>query len=165
MGRQLRGYVVADPAICNGQLTFRGTRILVADVLEQVATGRVWESIIEDSDGELSKEAIQDAVRLARRVLAEQPRPSLPEARQLGGSIVADSRICHGQPTFRGTRILVDLVLEHVADGTPWWRIVEEWGNRVSKEWVQDAVNLARKVLLEHSHEFLPETVGGEHPG
>jgi uncharacterized protein (DUF433 family) len=24
---------VADPAICNGQLTFRGTRILVADVL------------------------------------------------------------------------------------------------------------------------------------
>jgi hypothetical protein len=56
-------------------------------------------------------------------------------------------------------------VLEHVADGTPWWRIVEEWGNRVSKEWVQDAVNLARKVLLEHSHEFLPETVGSEHPG
>jgi uncharacterized protein (DUF433 family) len=27
-------YVVADPSICHGAPTFRGTRILVADVLE-----------------------------------------------------------------------------------------------------------------------------------
>ncbi|MBI4491450.1 MAG: DUF433 domain-containing protein [Chloroflexi bacterium] len=30
---------MADPAICHGQPTFRGTRILVADVLEQMADG------------------------------------------------------------------------------------------------------------------------------
>ena len=33
-------YIVADPRICHGQLTFRGTRVLVDIVLAQVA--RVW---------------------------------------------------------------------------------------------------------------------------
>ncbi len=32
-------YMVADPEICHGQPTFRGTRIFVADVLDQVANG------------------------------------------------------------------------------------------------------------------------------
>jgi uncharacterized protein (DUF433 family) len=31
--------MVADPDICHGKPTFRGTRILVADVLDQVAAG------------------------------------------------------------------------------------------------------------------------------
>jgi hypothetical protein len=38
--------VVADPDICRGRPTFRGTRILVADVLEQVAAGTAWENIV-----------------------------------------------------------------------------------------------------------------------
>jgi uncharacterized protein (DUF433 family) len=41
-------YLVADPDICHGKPTFRGTRILVADVLEQVAAGLAWETIIEE---------------------------------------------------------------------------------------------------------------------
>ena len=40
-------YIVADPKICHGKPTFRGTRIMVADVLEQVVEGLAWESIIE----------------------------------------------------------------------------------------------------------------------
>lgn len=55
-------YIVADPAICHGQLTFRGTRILVADVLEQVAMGMAWEAIIAEWRGALTKEAIAEAV-------------------------------------------------------------------------------------------------------
>ena len=31
--------IVADPAICPGEPTFHGTRIRVADVLEQVESG------------------------------------------------------------------------------------------------------------------------------
>ena len=31
-------YIVTDPNICHGQPTFRGTRIFVADVLDQVAS-------------------------------------------------------------------------------------------------------------------------------
>jgi len=37
----------ADPAICHGEPTFRGTRIMVADVLEQVEGGMAYEAIIE----------------------------------------------------------------------------------------------------------------------
>jgi len=63
MGR----YVVTDPEICHGKPTFRGTRILVADVLEQVADGLAWETIIEEWRGSVSYEAIAEAVRLSRQ--------------------------------------------------------------------------------------------------
>ena len=43
---------------------------------------------------------------------------------ELGEFIVADPAICHGKPTFKGTRIMVFQVLEQVAYGTPWERIV-----------------------------------------
>lgn len=67
MGR----YVVTDPEICHGKPTFRGTRILVADVLEQVADGLAWETIIEEWRGSISYEAIAEAVRLSRWVFLE----------------------------------------------------------------------------------------------
>ena len=74
-------YVVADPAICHGQLTFRGTRILVADVLEQVAMGMAWEAIIAEWRGALTKEAIAEATRLARESLITNiPEPALDVA-------------------------------------------------------------------------------------
>jgi len=58
-------FIVADPAICHGQPTFQGTRILVADVLEQVAAGIAWETIAEEWRGNVSTDAIAEAVRLA----------------------------------------------------------------------------------------------------
>ena len=64
-------YIVADPKICHGQPTFRGTRILVADVLEQVAAGMAWKSIIEEWRGSITEEAIAEAVRLAREAFQE----------------------------------------------------------------------------------------------
>ena len=67
MGR----YVVTDPEICHGKPTFRGTRILVADVLEQVADGLAWETIIEEWRGSISHEAIAEAVRLSRRAFLD----------------------------------------------------------------------------------------------
>jgi len=67
--RQLGRYIVADPEICHGKLTFRGTRIFVADVLEQVASGMVWEAIIEEWDGGITEEAITEAVQLAAQAL------------------------------------------------------------------------------------------------
>jgi uncharacterized protein (DUF433 family) len=62
-------YIVADPKICHGKLTFRGTRIFVADVLDQVGEGMDWESISESWRGCVCKEAIAEAVRLAREAL------------------------------------------------------------------------------------------------
>ena len=68
MGR----YIVSDPKICHGQPTFRGTRVLVADVLEQVAHGMAWDAIVEEWRGSVSRPAIAEAVQLAREAFAEQ---------------------------------------------------------------------------------------------
>ena len=57
-------YIMSDPRICHGKLTFRGTRIMVADVLEQVADGLAWETILEEWNGGISKEAIAEALQL-----------------------------------------------------------------------------------------------------
>ena len=64
-------FIVADHAICHGQPTFRGTRILVADVLEQVAAGMAWETIIEEWRGNVSSDAISEAVRLASQAFRD----------------------------------------------------------------------------------------------
>jgi uncharacterized protein (DUF433 family) len=62
-------YIVSDPEICHGEPTFHGTRILVSDVLEQVASGMAWEAIVDEWRGVISKQAIAEAVRLAREAL------------------------------------------------------------------------------------------------
>lgn len=73
MRKKLMGrYIVSDPRICHGQPTFRGTRILVADVLEQVASGLAWDAIAEEWRGAVSRAAIAEAVRLAREAFAER---------------------------------------------------------------------------------------------
>jgi uncharacterized protein (DUF433 family) len=66
MSQKLIGrYIVTDSKICHGKPTFRGTRIMVAQVLEQVASGMAWEAISEEWRGSITKEAIAEAVRLA----------------------------------------------------------------------------------------------------
>jgi uncharacterized protein (DUF433 family) len=60
-------YIVTDPRICHGQPTFRGTRVLVADVLEHVGAGMDWQSIIEDWHANISEDAIREAVDLVNR--------------------------------------------------------------------------------------------------
>ncbi len=69
--KYLGRYIVSDPNVCHGQLVFRGTRIFVEDVLEQVASGMSWEAIIEEWNGHISREAISEAVALASRALNE----------------------------------------------------------------------------------------------
>ncbi len=64
-------YIVADPRICHGKLTFRGTRIMVKSILEHVMLGESWESISDDADGNVSVEAIAEAVNLACRVFID----------------------------------------------------------------------------------------------
>ena len=58
-------YIVADPEICHGKLTFKGTRIFVKDILEMVAEGMSWDRIIEKWRGSITKEAISEALLLA----------------------------------------------------------------------------------------------------
>ena len=43
--------------------------------------------------------------------------PRAQERVELGRHIVADPAICHGKPTFKGTRIMVWQVLDELAHG------------------------------------------------
>jgi uncharacterized protein (DUF433 family) len=63
MTAQLIGrHIVRDPNICHGKPTFRGTRILVSDVLEQIADGMSWETVIQEWHGSITREALAEAV-------------------------------------------------------------------------------------------------------
>ena len=65
-------YVVADPDICHGQLTFKGTRIMVKSVLFYVAQGQDWDWISQEYYGKVSREAIAEAVNIANDALLEK---------------------------------------------------------------------------------------------
>jgi uncharacterized protein (DUF433 family) len=69
--RELGDYIVADPAICHGKLTFKGTRIFVEDVLAMVAKGTNWDQIIGEYEGSINREAIMEAVSLAGKTFIE----------------------------------------------------------------------------------------------
>ena len=74
----------------------------------------------------------------------------------LSEHIVADSRICHGKPTFKGTRIMVWQVLEDVADGKSWDFISQvRWGGRVSAAAIAEAVRLAQSAFLDSEGRLL----------
>jgi uncharacterized protein (DUF433 family) len=79
------------------------------------------------------------------------------EAKLVGRYIVTDPEICHGQPTFRGTRIFVSDVLEQVASGMIWDTIIQEWHGSITKEAIAEAVQLASRALLEHIDEYVLE--------
>jgi len=75
----------------------------------------------------------------------------------IGRYIITDPEICHGKPTFRGTRIMVWQVLEQVASGMAWETIVEEWEGSIIKEAIAEAVSLASRAFLEHADEYILE--------
>jgi len=62
--REFGQYIVADPEICHGQLTFKGTRILVKSVLYYVAKGKDWDWISAECFGKVNREAIAEAISL-----------------------------------------------------------------------------------------------------
>lgn len=57
-----------DPKVCNGKPIIRGTRIPVSVILDQIAAGESWDTIIGGYP-ELSREDIQAAVLYASAVL------------------------------------------------------------------------------------------------
>ena len=81
------------------------------------------------------------------------------QAKLLGRYIVADPEVCHGKPTFRGTRIFVSDVLEMVAEGMAWETIIEQWHNSITTEAIAEAVKLSSEAFLKHADEFVLEPV------
>lgn len=80
---------------------------------------------------------------------------SKPKLLFIGRHIVTDPKICHGKPTFRGTRVMVSDVLEQVSNGVAWETIIEEWNGSITRDAISEAVQLASQALLKHADEFI----------
>ena len=70
-----------------------------------------------------------------------------PKRIELGQYIVADPEICHGKPTFKGTRIMVWLVLEQLDEGLTWEEIQREWDGKVGGDAISEAIAIAPLVV------------------
>lgn len=57
--------------------------------------------------------------------------------------IVVDSEICHGKPTFKGTRIMVWQILEMLEAGMPIKEIITSFMTPLTKEHVKAALHYA----------------------
>ena len=73
---------------------------------------------------------------------------------ELGEYIVADPEICHGKPTFKGTRIMVWQILDELGHGMAPDEIVKAWDGRVPRAAIAQSVQLARHSLLNDSGEL-----------
>jgi len=61
-------YLVIDPEVCHGQMTFRGTRVPVDTVLAFVAKGYSVDQLLR-SWPELTRPAVEEAISLASQSL------------------------------------------------------------------------------------------------
>ena len=66
---------------------------------------------------------------------------------ELGRHVVADSKICGGQPTFKGTRIMVWIILEQLARGMSWDDILREWPGKFPKAAISEAIAISDLVV------------------
>jgi len=67
---------------------------------------------------------------------------------EIGKYLVIDSEICHGQLTFKGTRIPVETALAYLAMGYSVEQIIRKWPQLRSNA-IEEAVDLATEALLE----------------
>ncbi|RZN40087.1 MAG: DUF433 domain-containing protein [Methanophagales archaeon ANME-1-THS] len=61
-------YISADPDICHGKPVFKGTRILVSDIIELLAAEEAIEKILEEYPS-LNREMIREALEYAAEVI------------------------------------------------------------------------------------------------
>lgn len=84
---ELGRYIVADPAICHGKPTFKGTRIMVWQVLDDVAEGRLWDFICNTRwAGRLPLAAVAEAVKLAEEAWLGKPGRSARKPAELAAA-------------------------------------------------------------------------------
>ncbi|MBE2232437.1 MAG: DUF433 domain-containing protein [Anaerolinea sp.] len=136
-------------------------RKIVREELEQMAMPQAASPMFIREASQVTYQAAQlspgtslesDIRRILRGSVA-----SSNSAQSLGRWIVADPAICHGKPTFCGTRIMVWQVLELVAQGMAWETIEEQWNGKISKEMIAEAVRLANRSFMQQMNELTRE--------
>ncbi len=61
---------------------------------------------------------------------------------EINDYVVADSEICHGKPTFKGTRIMISIILEMLRAGASLTEIQEAYPS-ITQEHVKAALEFA----------------------
>jgi len=65
--------------------------------------------------------------------------------REVSPGVTVDPAVCHGQPVIADTRILVDVLLAHLAAGDSVTTVAREYG--LTRAQVLAAVEYARKLV------------------
>ena len=65
---------------------------------------------------------------------------------EINDYIVADSEICHGKPTFKGTRVMVSDIVEMIAAGEPIKDILEDYPS-ITRKHISAALEYAAKLV------------------
>lgn len=72
--------------------------------------------------------------------------------------ISVNPRICHGQPCFKGTRIMIYLVLELLVAGITPDEIIKRYYPRLNKKAIQAAIHYAAELIK--NQEYVPFALG-----
>jgi hypothetical protein len=87
---ELGRYIIADPLVCHGEPTFKGTRIMVWQVLDDVADGRSWDFICNVRwEGRIPLAAVAEAVKLAEEAWLQQHRGTGRKGMRRGSALAA----------------------------------------------------------------------------
>lgn len=81
--------------------------------------------------------------KLVREMVQGEPYEYYP----LGKHVVAAPGICAGRPTFKYTRIEVQVVFDLLAAGEPIEQLMENLHGRVSREAIKETLRLATALL------------------
>jgi len=65
--------------------------------------------------------------------------------------ITVNPKVCHGQPCFKGTRIMVYLVLEMLESGETPEKIIKSYP-KLTKEHVQAALHFAAEMIKQQEY-------------
>jgi uncharacterized protein (DUF433 family) len=156
-------FIVIVPNAQGGEPTFRGTQFTVREVVEQIAQGQSWDQLIARSEGSLSRRAISEALALCvDAFLSETDRlreRSDSSRLELSESIVMDPAICHGKPTYKGSRVMVWQVLQLLERDRSWRSLRGGWPGTVTDAAIAETLELALRMFLERAEEFVADAV------
>ena len=69
---EINEYIVADDEVCGGDLTFKGTRVMIWQVIELLGAGVTIEEILKDYFPHITKEAILSSLTYASRTIENE---------------------------------------------------------------------------------------------
>ncbi|KHO55515.1 MAG: hypothetical protein QT10_C0001G0119 [archaeon GW2011_AR19] len=74
---KINNFIVADSNVCGGKPVFKGTRIMVWQILELLGSGVSIDEILKNYFPQLTKKAILSVLNYASKVMEEEKCVSL----------------------------------------------------------------------------------------